>query len=83
VIVGAGPAMAGADSRLTVAPSAYAAAEGAHAVAVLTEWDEFKYLDYAKIFAAMNKPAFIFDGRNILDLEKLREAGFRVHGIGK
>ena len=83
VIVGAGSAMAGADSRLTVAPSAYAAAEGAHAVAVLTEWDEFKYLDYAKIFAAMNKPAFIFDGRNILDLEKLREAGFRVHGIGK
>jgi len=69
--------------RLVVAKSAYAAAEGAHALAVLTEWDEFKQLDYAKIFAAMNKPAFVFDGRNILDLAKLTALGFRAHGIGK
>jgi UDPglucose 6-dehydrogenase len=82
-MVGAREALAGVDSRLTVATSAYEAAEGAHAVAVLTEWDEFRHLDYARIFAAMNKPAFIFDGRNILDLAKLRELGFRAHGIGK
>lgn len=69
--------------RLTVAPSALQAAEGAHAVVILTEWDEFRTLDFAKLYATMPKPAFIFDGRNILPLEKLREIGFRVHAIGK
>jgi len=72
-----------ADPRLTQAKSAYEAAEGAHGLAVITEWDEFKTLDYAKIYAAMAKPAFIFDGRNILDLTKLRQIGFRAFGIGK
>jgi UDPglucose 6-dehydrogenase len=71
------------DARLTIAKSAYEAAEGAHAIAVVTEWDEFKKLDYAKIFAGMQKPAFLFDGRNIIDLAKLRELGFRTYGIGK
>ncbi|KAF9370584.1 UDP-glucose 6-dehydrogenase 1, partial [Podila verticillata] len=48
-------------------------------------WDEFKMnqLDYQKIFASMQKPAFIFDGRLILDAPKLREIGFRVETIGK
>jgi UDPglucose 6-dehydrogenase len=71
------------DDRLTVAKSAYEAAEGAHALAIVTEWDEFKQLDYKKIFGAMQQPAFIFDGRNILDLAKLKEIGFRASGIGK
>ncbi len=71
------------DPRLTIAQSAEEAAKGAHALAVVTEWDEFKKLDYTKIFAAMEKPAFVFDGRNILDLPKLKEIGFRVSGIGK
>jgi UDPglucose 6-dehydrogenase len=71
------------DPRLTVARSAYEAAQGAHALAIVTEWDEFKELDYARIFAAMQQPAFVFDGRNILDLAKLKEIGFRVCGIGK
>jgi len=66
-----------------VAHSAYEAAEGAHALAVVTEWDEFKQLDYAKIFAKMAKPAFVFDGRNILDLPLLASLGFRTYGIGK
>jgi UDPglucose 6-dehydrogenase len=69
--------------RLSVAKSAYEACHGAHAVAVLTEWDEFKTLDFEKIYAGMMKPAFVFDGRNILDLAKLRALGFRVHGIGR
>jgi UDPglucose 6-dehydrogenase len=69
--------------RLSVAKSAYEAAQGAHAVAIVTEWDEFKTLDYAKILAGMHKPAFLFDGRNIVDLAKLRELGFRAHGIGR
>jgi UDPglucose 6-dehydrogenase len=71
------------NSRLRIATSAYEAAEGAHAIAVVTEWDEFKALDFEKILAGMHKPAFIFDGRNILDLAKLRNLGFRAHGIGR
>ncbi|MEO5957788.1 MAG: UDP-glucose 6-dehydrogenase [Opitutaceae bacterium] len=71
------------DPRLTVVHSAYEAAEGAHALAVVTEWDEFKRLDYAKIFSRMVQPASVFDGRNILDLQKLAAIGFRTYGIGK
>lgn len=75
---------AGADvRRLSVAASAYAAAEGAHAVAVVTEWDEFRTLDFARIYGAMTKPAFVFDGRNILPADRLRELGFRVYAIGR
>lgn len=73
----------GKEPRLIVAHSAYEAAQGAHAVAILTEWDEFKHLDYAKIFAGMMKPASIFDGRNILDLSRLRQIGFKAFGVGK
>lgn len=69
--------------RLVVAQSAYEACAGAHAIAIVTEWDEFRKLDYAKIFAAMPKPAFVFDGRNIVDLDALRKIGFRAYGIGK
>jgi UDPglucose 6-dehydrogenase len=72
-----------ANPLLTVVSSAYEAAEGAHALAITTEWDEFKTLDFVKIYGVMSKPAFIFDGRNILDLQKLREIGFRTSGIGK
>jgi UDPglucose 6-dehydrogenase len=74
----------GADNpHLTVARDVYEACAGAHAIAVLTEWDEFKTLDFARIFAGMPKPAFLFDGRNILDLAALRKIGFRASGIGK
>ena len=69
--------------RLSVAKTAAEACVGAHAVAILTEWDEFKTLDYTKIYAGMMKPAFLFDGRNIVDLAKLHAIGFRVSGIGK
>ncbi len=69
--------------RLTVAPSAMQAADNAHALVVVTEWDEFRTLDFEKLYAMMPKPAFIFDGRNILPLQKLRDLGFRVQGIGK
>lgn len=59
------------------------AARGAHAIAVMTEWDEFKTYDYEELFSVMQKPAFIFDGRNILDHSKLREIGFEVYVIGR
>ncbi len=61
----------------------YAAAAGAHAIAVLTEWPQFKELDYERIFRSMEKPAFIFDGRNILDHQKLYRMGFNVYPIGQ
>ncbi|MDP1580270.1 MAG: UDP-glucose 6-dehydrogenase [Candidatus Didemnitutus sp.] len=69
--------------RLSVASDAYAACANAHAIAILTEWDEFKGLDFERIFAVMPKPAFVFDGRNILDLAELRRIGFTAFGIGK
>lgn len=71
------------EPRLSVAATAYEAAAGAHALVLVTEWDEFRQLDFAKIYGLMAKPAFIFDGRNILDLNKLRNLGFRAVGIGK
>ncbi len=61
----------------------YEAAKGAHAIAVLTDWPEFAKLDYQHIFDLMEKPAFIFDGRNILDHKALFEMGFNVYPIGK
>ncbi|NLG95765.1 MAG: UDP-glucose 6-dehydrogenase [Chloroflexi bacterium] len=61
----------------------YKAAEGAHAIAVLTEWDEYRDLDYERIYKSMVKPAFIFDGRNILDHQQLYEMGFNVYSIGR
>lgn len=61
----------------------YEAARGAHAIAVLTEWKLYKDLDYARILEGMEKPAFVFDGRNILDHRRLHEMGFNVFAIGK
>jgi UDPglucose 6-dehydrogenase len=61
----------------------YKAAEKAHAIAVITEWDLYKELDYEKIYNKMEKPAFIFDGRNILDHQGLFEVGFNVYPLGK
>ncbi|MCF8367421.1 MAG: nucleotide sugar dehydrogenase [Bacteroidales bacterium] len=61
----------------------YEAAKDAHAIAILTEWDEFITYDWQKIYDSMKKPAFVFDGRNILDHGKLRDIGFEVSAIGK
>ena len=71
------------DAVVTCCSSAEEACEGAHALAILTEWDTFCDLDYATIYASMVKPAFVFDGRNLLDLEALQEIGFQAFGIGK
>jgi len=73
----------GLEKAVTTATDVYEACDGAHALAVLTEWDEFKDLDYERIYKSMAKPAFVFDGRNILDHAGLRKIGFEVHAIGK
>lgn len=71
------------ESYLKREEDVYAAATDAHALAIVTEWDAFKTLDYEKIYASMSRPAFIFDGRNILDHEALRKIGFEVFALGK
>ena len=73
----------GLGELVVTSPDAYSAAQGAHAIAIATEWDEFKTLDYKKIYDSMAKPAFLFDGRNIVDAAALREIGFTVYSIGK
>jgi len=69
--------------NLVIAKSAMEACKDAHGVAVLTEWDEFKNLDFEKIYHGMLKPAFLFDGRNILPHAKLKQIGFHLFAIGK
>ena len=68
---------------VTFEPDAYRAAEGAHAIALVTDWAQYTTLDYEAIYASMVKPAFIFDGRNCLDHCRLYEIGFNVYPIGK
>ena len=69
--------------HVTVAPDAYSAADQTHAIAVLTEWDEFRALDMGRVLAGMQRPAFVFDGRNIVDAARLTKLGFEVHSIGR
>ena len=71
------------NSNVTICADAYEATKDAHAILILTEWDEFKALDFKKIHEQMHLPAFLFDGRNLLDLESLREIGFEASGIGR
>ena len=70
-------------SNLHFFDSAESACSGCSALVILTEWDEFLDLDYSSIYQSMIKPAHLFDGRNLLDLQKLKEIGFKVSGIGK
>jgi len=74
---------AGAEANLFCESDPYAAVQGAHALIVLTEWDSFARLDYERIYGVMQRPAFVFDGRNLLDHERLRAIGFQVYGVGK
>lgn len=69
--------------RVVFEEDPYVAAQGAHAIALMTEWDCYADLDYRRIYQGMMKPAFIFDGRNRLDHSALYEMGFNVFGIGK
>jgi UDPglucose 6-dehydrogenase len=60
----------------------YMACQNAHAIAVLTEWDEFIAYDWQRIYEGMQKPAFVFDGRNLLDKSLLERIGFVYRAIG-
>ncbi|KAE8701055.1 UDP-glucose 6-dehydrogenase 4 [Hibiscus syriacus] len=69
--------------QVTCVWDAYEATKDAHGICILTEWDEFKTLDFKKIYDNMQKPAFVFDGRNVVNAEQLREIGFIVYSVGK
>lgn len=68
---------------LKVLSDPYQAAEEAHAIAIMTEWDQFKTLDYEKIYSQMLKPAFVFDGRRIIDKAALDRIGFKTYKLGE
>ena len=70
-------------SGVVFEPDPYAAARDAHAIAILTEWKQFTELDYENIYQSMVKPAFLFDGRNLLNHKNLYDLGFNVYPIGK
>jgi UDPglucose 6-dehydrogenase len=61
----------------------YEACEGSSAIVTCTEWDEFRTYDYQAIYSMMDKPAYVFDGRLVLDIEKLPIYGFQVFSLGK
>ena len=71
------------DISVHVHQEPYTAMENAHAIAILTEWDEFKSYDWGKIYQNMLKPAFLFDGRNLLDRKKIMDIGFEYTGVGR
>ena len=71
------------DFNVEIAADPYTAAKDAHALATLTEWDEFKTLDLQRIHDLMLKPAFVFDGRAILPTSALKAHGFKAFSIGK
>jgi UDPglucose 6-dehydrogenase len=67
---------------ISVENNGYDACNKAHAIAILTEWDEFKTYDWQKIYDNMLKPAFVFDGRNVLNKAALEKIGFIYQAIG-
>ena len=71
------------DSRVNICSSSMETFQNANAILILTEWDEFKKIDFINAFEAMKKPAWIFDGRNILDHQELKTIGFEVRAVGK
>eukprot|EP00188_Purpureofilum_apyrenoidigerum_P000371 Plantae.Rhodophyta-Purpureofilum_apyrenoidigerum.ctg11596.p1 GENE.Plantae.Rhodophyta-Purpureofilum_apyrenoidigerum.ctg11596~~Plantae.Rhodophyta-Purpureofilum_apyrenoidigerum.ctg11596.p1 ORF type:complete len:492 (+),score=102.42 Plantae.Rhodophyta-Purpureofilum_apyrenoidigerum.ctg11596:125-1477(+) len=68
---------------VTIAPNTAEAARNAHAIVVATEWDEFSKVNYNDVYETMSKPAFFFDGRNIVDRKAIQDIGFITYSIGK
>jgi UDPglucose 6-dehydrogenase len=74
--------LTGCPREVEIADGPYEAARGAHAIAIMTEWDIYRSLSWEKIYQSMEKPAFVFDGRNLLDHKCLYELGFNVYPLG-
>jgi UDPglucose 6-dehydrogenase len=73
----------GFEGKVQFVADPYEAAAGSHAIAIMTEWSQFREMDYERIYRSMEKPAFVFDGRNVVDHQKLYQLGFNVYPIGK
>ncbi|RME93869.1 MAG: nucleotide sugar dehydrogenase [Candidatus Hydrogenedentota bacterium] len=73
----------GIDESVTYTHQIEEAIEDAHAIVILTQWKDYYDLDYAALYRKMKKPAFIFDGRNVIEAKKLYEIGFNVIQIGR
>jgi len=73
----------GIEGKIMYIQDPYEASNGCDAIAVMTEWGIYTDINFEKIYRSMNKPAFIFDGRNILDHKRLFDIGFNVFPIGK
>ena len=71
------------EHKLKIYRNPYDACSGSHAVVILTEWGEFQKLNYQQVFDSMKKPAFLFDGHNVLDAKVMQKIGFQIKGIGK
>ena len=69
--------------NLEIFDNPYDACLKSHAIVILTEWDEFKEIDYSKVYSKMTKPSFLFDGRKILNQDDLKKIGFNCFEIGK
>lgn len=69
--------------QVTICGSALEACRNAEAVIIATEWKEFKEIDWQTVYDGMNKPAFVFDGRMLVDAKKLSDIGFKVTVIGR
>jgi UDPglucose 6-dehydrogenase len=74
--------LAGIGMSIDFKDDPYKAVQGAHAIAIMTEWELYRSLDWEKIYKSMEKPAFVFDGRNLLDHKRLFEIGFNVYPLG-
>ncbi|PCJ60906.1 MAG: UDP-glucose 6-dehydrogenase [Planctomycetota bacterium] len=74
--------LADLEGKISFTEDPYEASKGAHSLLILTEWDIYKDLDYQKIYDHMEKPAFLFDGRSIIDRQKCYDIGFNVFTIG-
>ena len=79
----AGKSASGLSSNLRVVFDPYEALSGAHAAVVVTEWDEFRELDFDRVASLMKKPPVLVDGRNALDPQVVRAAGIRYRGFGR
>ena len=77
-------ALAGVEGfqRITFVDTAFEAAQGADALALITEWSEFRNPDFGVLKTVMRSP-LVFDGRNVLVPEVVHEAGFEYHGVGR
>ena len=72
-----------ADGNVSYTPDPYLACQDAHAVVLLTDWPDFQRLHYRRILDSLQKPAFLFDGRNCLPHQALFNLGYNVYPTGK